>query len=153
MRSKLSPKKAVLLICLFIFLVICVVYFAFFDHYTLDLSLFHFDPGEVDYIVLQCGSGGSDVVISDREEINEAVRLLNDFRYYSRVEYSPASGWGYCINLIGKSGSRIACIEFNSQHVYERKRDRDVRYYTLSEHFQPLVDLANGKTQSLTESS
>ncbi|MDE6838267.1 MAG: hypothetical protein K2P33_07695, partial [Acutalibacter sp.] len=67
MRKKLSLKKIILLSCLFVFLAVCVVYFAFFDHETLDLSLFHFDPEAVEYIELR-RAGGNDVTITDREE-------------------------------------------------------------------------------------
>jgi hypothetical protein len=149
MRKKLSLKKIILLSCLFVFLAVCVVYFAFFDHETLDLSLFHFDPEAVESISLQ-RAGGSDITIKDREEINEAVRLLNNFKYINGLEVvPPASGWSYYMVL--KFGRKEVRYFFGSDHVriYERDGSSTV-YFGPPDHFRPLVDLLNGQRNSLT---
>ena len=139
MRKKLSLKKIILLSCLFVFLAICVVYFAFFDHETLDLSLFHFDPEAVESISLQ-RAGGNGVTITDREEIHEAVRLLNDFQYCNGLKtFPPAGGWSYIIAL--KVGRKKFSYDFGLDHIriYERDGSSTI-YYGPPDHFRPLVD-------------
>ena len=69
MRKKLSlTKKINLLSCLLVFLAVCVACFAFYDQKVPHVSLFHFDPEAVESINLQ-KVGGSDITITDREEI------------------------------------------------------------------------------------
>lgn len=149
MRKKLSLKKIILLSCLFVFLAVCVAYFAFFDHETLDLSLFHFDPEAVEYIELR-RAGGNDVTITDREEIHEAVRLLNDFQYCNGLKtFPPAGGWDYSIAF--KVGRKEFSYIFGLDYIriYERDGSSTV-YFGLPDHFRPLIDLVNGERDSLT---
>ena len=147
MRKKLSLKKIILLSCLFVFLAVCVVYFAFFDHETLDLSLFHFDPEAVESIELQ-KAGGSDITITDREEINEAVRLLNNFKYYNGQREVPPMGWKYSITLT-IDGEEFSII-FGLDHLYFRKPDQSIAaYFGARDYFRPLMDLLNGERDTL----
>ena len=148
MRKKLSLKKIIFLSCLFVFLAVCVVYFAFFDHETLDLSLFHFDPEAVESISLQ-RAGGNGVTITDREEIHEAVRLLNDFQYCNGLKtFPPAGGWSYIIAL--KVGRKKFSYDFGLDHIriYERDGSSTI-YYGPPDHFRPLIDLVNGERDAL----
>ena len=148
MRKKLSLKKIIFLSCLFVFQAVCVVYFAFFDHETLDLSLFHFDPEAVESISLQ-RAGGNGVTITDREEIHEAVRLLNDFQYCNGLKtFPPAGGWSYIIAL--KVGRKKFSYDFGLDHIriYERDGSSTI-YYGPPDHFRPLIDLVNGERDAL----
>ena len=148
MRKKLSlTKKINLLSCLLVFLAVCVACFAFYDQKVPHVSLFHFDPEAVESINLQ-KAGGSDITITDREEINEAVRLLNNFKYYNGQREVPPIGWKYSITLT--IDRKEFSIIFGLDHLYFRKPDQSIAaYFGARDYFRPLVDLLNGKRDTL----
>ena len=81
-------------------------------------------------------------------EENEAVRLLNNFKYYNGQREVPPIGWKYSITLT--VDRKEFSIIFGLDHLYFRKPDQSIAaYFGARDYFRPLVDLLNGKRDTL----
>ncbi|MCI8386647.1 MAG: hypothetical protein HFE95_09445 [Acutalibacter sp.] len=138
MNIKTWPRKkkttlAVLLTTVLVLCIACVVFF------LQKRTLFHIKPSSVESITFWHGSGGS-MEITDREQIDQAIQLLNDFTYDETEEYPPAGGWSY--RLTFQNGLEKVNIEFDTDYIRKRRNDGgSVVYYGPAGHFQMLVDL------------
>ena len=131
-------KKLTLSLLLAVVLVLCIAC-AVFLLQNQKRTLFHFEPSSVESIALWCGDGGS-MEITDREQIDQTIQLLNDFTYEETEEYPPASGWSY--RLTFQDGLKKIDIEFDTSYICLRRDDGgSVVYYGPAGHFQTLVDL------------
>ena len=131
-------KKLTLSLLLAVVLVLCIAC-AVFLLQNQKRTLFHFEPSSVESIALWCGDGGS-MEITDREQIDQAIQLLNDFTYDETEEYPPAGGWSY--RLTFQNGLEKVNIEFDTDYIRKRRNDGgSVVYYGPAGHFQMLVDL------------
>lgn len=78
--------------------------------------------------------------ITDRERIDEAIQLLNDFTYDETEKIPPACGWSYCLDFT--VGVKNVSIEFGESYIRGRGNDGgSTVYYGPTGHFQTLVDL------------
>ena len=131
-------KKTTLAVLLATVLVLCIACVVFFLQ-SQDHALFHFKPSSVESITLWCGDGGS-MEITDREQINQAIQLLNDFTYEETEKIPPACGWSYCLDF--SVGVKYVSIEFGESYIRGRGEDGgSTVYYGPTGHFQTLVDL------------
>ena len=129
-------KKLTLSLLLAVVLVVCGTCVVFFLQ---KRTLFHIKPSSVESITFWHGSGGS-MEITDREQIDQTIQLLNDFTYDKTEEYPPATGWSY--RLTFQNGLEKVNIEFDTDYIRKRRNDGgSVVYYGPAGHFQPLVDL------------
>ena len=129
-------KKLTLSLLLAVVLVVCGTCVVFFLQ---KRTLFHIKPSSVESITFWHGSGGS-MEITDREQIDQTIQLLNDFTYDETEEYPPAGGWSYRLTL--QNGLEKVNIEFDTDYIRKRRNDGgSVVYYGPAGHFQPLVDL------------
>ena len=129
-------KKLTLSLLLAVVLVVCGTCVVFFLQ---KRTLFHIKPSSVESITFWHGSGGS-MEITDREQIDQTIQLLNDFTYDETEEYPPAGGWSY--RLTFQNGLEKVNIEFDTDYIRKRRNDGgSVVYYGPAGHFQPLVDL------------
>ena len=138
MSIKTWPRKKKLTLSLLLaaVLVVCAACVVFFLQ---KRTLFHFEPSSVESIALWCGDGGS-MEITDREQIDQTIQLLNDFTYDETEEYPPAGGWSY--RLTFQNGLEKVNIEFDTDYIRKRRNDGgSVVYYGPAGHFQMLVDL------------
>lgn len=140
-------EKRLLLFLLALFLCLCH-FTAANAHYA---PPYHINPARVKHITLHRGGEAYEKTISDSKQISEVVRLFNEFKYNERREVPPAAGCGRSVTLA--MGFREAGIAFNSDSILvPKKGDAGTVIYTgPPNYFQPLVELADGKTQSLTE--
>ena len=122
-------------LCLPALLMVCAVVFVAINNQP--KSLFHFDPSEIDQVALL----GNSVIldISEREEVDEIISLLNDFRYHEREAIPPAMGWNYAISFT--AGEEDFWIVFTADlaRVYNLE-EGSTFYYGPPGYFRPLVD-------------
>ena len=133
--KKKAPKKLLPFLCLFIVLIVCAVVFVAINNQP--KSLFHFDHSEIDQVALR----GNSVIldISEREEADETISLLNEFRYHEREAMPPAMGWDYAISFT--AGEEDFWIVFTADSVRIYKNDGSSTIYVgPPDHFRPLVD-------------
>ena len=137
MRKKWFTRDRWPLPCIILLLCVAVYYFGFVDQQ--DSPPFHFNPAMIKSITFRHGSGGSMEII-DRERIDEAIQLLNDFTYDETEKIPPACGWSY--RLTFQDGLKKIDIEFDTSYICLRRDDGgSVVYYGPAGHFQTLVDL------------
>ncbi len=129
-------KKITLSILLAAVLVLCAACVVFFLQ---KRTLFHIKPSSVESITLWCGDGGS-MEITDREQINQAIQLLNDFTYEETEELPPMGGWSYSLTVA--QDDEVFRIGFGASYIsLGREGGGSVVYYGPAGHFQTLVDL------------
>ena len=137
MRKKWFTRDRWPLTCIILLLCVSVFYFGFVDKQ--DSPPFHFNAAMVKSITFRHGGGGS-MEITDRERIDEAIQLLNDFTYDETEEIPPACGWSYCLDFT--VGVKNVSIEFGESYIRGRGNDGgSTVYYGPTGHFQTLVDL------------
>ena len=140
MSIKTWPRKKKLTLSLLLaaVLVVCGTCVVFFLQ-SQDHALFHFKPSSVESITLWCGDGGS-MEITDREQINQAIQLLNDFTYEETDELPPMGGWSYSLTVA--QDDEVFRIGFGASYIsLGREGGGSVVYYGPAGHFQTLVDL------------
>ena len=140
MNIKTWPRKkkitlSILLAAVLVLCAACVVFFLQNQKHT----LFHFKPSSVESITLWCGDGGS-MEITDREQINQTIQLLNEFTYDETEELPPMGGWSYSLTVA--QDDEVFRIGFGASYIsLGREGGGSVVYYGPAGHFQPLVDL------------
>ena len=131
-------KKLTLSLLLAVVLVLCIAC-AVFLLQNQKRTLFHFEPSSVESITLWCGDGGS-TEITDREQINQAIQLLNEFTYDETEELPPMGGWSYSLTVA--QDDEVFRIGFGASYIsLGREGGGSVVYYGPAGHFQMLVDL------------
>ncbi len=145
MSKKLyRPEKRLLPFLLALFLGLCH-FVAVNAHYA---PPFHFNSASIDHINLSCGDSRARKVISDREQINQVVKLLNQFSYREKEGFPPAYGWAYGIDFT--AGIKEVSIVFGPNYIRIYKDDASSAiYYGPPEHFRPLVDMLNRERDTL----
>lgn len=142
--EKRGLRKFWLLLCLFILLCAGVVIFAVANNQ--EAPPFHFNPAKVKHITLRNGDIPANLEISDREQIDEIVSLLNDFKYTERKEIPPATGWSYSIDFT--IGFKEVSVVFGTDYVRIYEKDgSSVIYYAPPGYFQSLVELADSAAE------
>lgn len=122
-------------LCLPALLMVCAVVFVAINNQP--KSLFHFDPSEIDQVALR----GNSVIldISEREEVDEIISLLNEFRYHEREAMPPAMGWDYAISFT--AGEEDFWIVFTADIArVSNLEGGSTFYYGPPGYFRPLVD-------------
>ena len=138
-KTLTRKKKITLSALLAVLLVLCGVCVVFFLQ-NQKRTLFFFKPSSVKSITLWCGDGGS-MEITNREQIDEIIRLLNDFTYKETKELPPMGGWSYQLDF--SADGEVFDIDFDVSIIREWRDDgSSVIYYGPAGHFQTLVDLA-----------
>ena len=145
------PEKRLLPFLLALFLALCH-FVAVNAHYA---PPYHFNPAMVKEISVRKYSHNYLYAkdITDREQIRRVVRLLNSFKYTEKEEPLPMAGCGTSYSLRIKAGFREIWIYFSGGRITVEKRDRSgtVIFHGPPHHFLPLLDLADGKIESLTD--
>ena len=135
--KKKAPKKLLPFLCLFIVLIVCAVVFVAINNQP--EPPYHFNSSMINHITLRSGNGPVILDISEREEIDEIISLLNEFRYNEREEIPPAGGWDYGISFT--AGGKDIWIVFTADSVRIYKNDgSSTIYFGPPDHFRPLVD-------------
>ena len=135
--KKKAPKKLLPFLCLFIVLIVCAVVFVAINNQP--EPPYHFNSSMINHITLRSGNGPVILDISEREEIDEIISLLNEFRYNEREEIPPAGGWDYGISFT--AGGKDIWIVFTADNVRIYKNDgSSTIYFGPPDHFRPLVD-------------
>ena len=135
--KKKAPKKLLPFLCLFIVLIVCAVVFVAINNQP--EPPYHFNSSMINHITLRSGNGPVLLDISEREEIDEIISLLNEFRYNEREEIPPAGGWDYGISFT--AGGKDIWIVFTADSVRIYKNDgSSTIYFGPPDHFRPLVD-------------
>ena len=107
------------------------------------------DPAQVTQVSIRNGNKLTRVDITDPEEIEEIVELLNDFSYRNSRNVPPAGGWSYYLDVEGASGP-VASIDFSASSIRERHRDGSTTIYSGPfGYFRKLVNLAEKATDPL----
>lgn len=107
------------------------------------------DPAQITQVSLRNGNKVTRMDITDREQIEEIVELVNGFTYRTSQEVPPASGWSYYLDLEGESGP-VASIDFSSSSIRKWHKDgSSTFYYGPTGYFRELVDLADSATDPL----
>ncbi len=120
-------------------LVLCGICAAILIEYQKH-SLFHFEPSKVQSITLTYGFLWRD--IEDRQQIEEIVKLLNDFTYEKTEELSgDLLGESYCLYLNMNADRKEESISFNMDRIRIQKESGFVMYYGPPGYFRRLVEL------------
>ena len=124
-------------LCLPALLIVCAVVFVAINNQP--EPPYHFNSSMINHITLRSGNGPVILDISEREEIDEIISLLNEFRYNEREEIPPAGGWDYGISFT--AGGKDIWIVFTADNVRIYKNDgSSTIYFGPPDHFRPLVD-------------
>lgn len=107
--------------------------------------LFHVNPAAVQEITVHSGKCAASIsnstAITDRERIEEIVRLLNGFTYTKQEELPLMAGG--CDSLSLAVPARSIRIAFGDNYVRSYRQDgSSVVYYGPSQYFHGLVQLA-----------
>lgn len=140
-------KKITLSLILAAVLVVCGICAAAYMERQKHM-LFHIDSSEVKSITLTASAASRE--ITDRQQIEEIVTLLNDFTYEKAEELSgDLLGQGYRLYLNMIPGRKMDNMDFYADRIRIHKKDAgSVLYFGPAEYFQPLVDLAEEAKQS-----
>lgn len=138
MRKKWFTRDKWPLPCIILLLCAGIFYFGFVDRQ--DSPPFHFNAAMLKSITFRHGDGGS-MEITDREQIRQAIQLLNDFTYDETEEFPPMGGWSYCLDFT--VGIKDISIEFGESYIRGRGKDGgSTVYYGPAGHFRVLAELA-----------
>ncbi len=115
-------------------------------------TLLSINPSEVVSITVDNGDSKlTQVTITERNQIEEIVDLLNNFIYVSSQRIPPATGCGYHIRLATESGE--IGIGFWSDGVKlddaEGEPGSSINYYGKTGYFDSLVTLADNATDPM----
>lgn len=117
-----------------------------------EKTLFNIDPSEVISITVDNGDSKlTQVTITERKQIEEIVKLVNDFTYIASQKIPPATGCGYYIGFKTESGG--IGFEFWSDGVTLDDEEDDsggtINYYGKAGYFDSLVTLADNATDPM----
>ena len=122
-------------LCLPALLMVCAVVFVGIK--KKPKSHFKLDTPEKYKVALR----GNSVIldISEREEVDEIISLLNEFRYHEREAMPPAMGWDYAISFT--AGEEDFWIVFTADIArVSNLEGGSTFYYGPPGYFRPLVD-------------
>lgn len=111
-------------------------------------TLFQLDPEQVSAITVKNGNKLTRRDITDPEERQEIVELLNGFTYRSTEEIPAAGGWSYLLEVRTASGGQL--IDFSLSSVRKTNADGSSTIYRGPQgYFLKLVDLADTATDPI----
>lgn len=121
-----------------------------------EKTLFNIDPSEVVSITLSNGDSKlTQVTITERSQIEEIVKLVNNFTYTSSQKIPPADGCGYFATLRTKSNSTSDWVGFGFWSDGIKLSDKNgeagssINYYGKTGYFDTLVTLADNATDPI----
>ena len=121
-----------------------------------EKTLFNIDPSEVVSITLSNGDSKlTQVTITEQSQIEEIVRLINNFTYTSSQTIPPADGCGYFATLRIKSNSTSDWVGFGFWSDGIKLSDKNgeagssINYYGKTGYFNTLVTLADNATDPI----
>ena len=124
-------------LCLPALLIVCAVVFVAINNQP--EPPYHFNSSMINHITLRSGNGPVILDISEREEIDEIISLLNEFRYHEREAMPPAMGWDYAISFT--AGEEDFWIVFTADIArVSNLEGGSTFYYGPPGYFRPLVD-------------
>lgn len=115
-------------------------------------TLFSFDPSEVVSITVDNGDSKlTQVTITDRGQIEEIVKLVNNFTYTASQNIPPASGCGYHISLKTESGGGGFYFWDSGIKIPDKSGEpgSSINYYGKPGWFDTLVTLADNATDPI----
>lgn len=114
-------------------------------------TLYQIDPADVKSIKIENWNMLTQVAITEREEIEKIVNLVNGFTYTSSQKVPPASGRGYEISVETKSGG--VGFDFSSDRIKLPDKDgapgASINYYGKAGYFDSLIKLADAATDPM----
>lgn len=127
---------------------------SFYEKVMTDLgeqTLYQIDPSEVISIRLENWNKMTQVEITERDEMEKIVNLVNGFTYIATRKYPPLSGESYYLCINTKSGGNL--IDFMSDHIDEPDDNGEfgssICYYGKPGYFDSLEKLADAATDPM----
>lgn len=119
---------------------------------TAEKTLFNIDPSKVVSVIVENGDSKlTKTTITDREQIEDLVELVNGFTYTSSKKVPPMDGCGYHISFKTNSGG--VGLGFLPNRVILNDMDGEpgasIHYYGKAGYFDTLVELADNATEPL----
>lgn len=82
-----------------IFLIIVMAFLIYIRPKNFD-DLIGTSDMNITKIILTSGTSGEKVVVTDKEQIQKLINLVNNRHYYRSLnQFTSTSGWGYCIEF------------------------------------------------------
>ncbi len=152
-KSRLKPVGIILtVVCILVVIGTCVVVIMIHRPKT----LFKINPSEVISITLSNGDSKlTQITITERNQIEEIVNLVNNFTYTSSKKIPPKDGTGYFATLRTKSKNTSDWVGFGFWSDGVKLTDRNgepgssINYYGKAGYFDSLVTLADNATDPM----